>query len=303
MLHARRPVINLRVTQVKPDRPITPRHAWQPFTPRGVAAFAHATGTRLLIVQSFVALAVVMTFLWFLSSRYFPVVGDAIAAVEDEGMITASHWITTNATPRLLAGNRHFEILLDAREQRGPSSTADLSVTVTVPALRICGILGCASVRYEPGYTFMLNRHALAAAWDAWRRPSAALFGIAVFLALFASWWLVALIATPLVKTLVFFTDRRLTWGGSWRLSNAALLAGALVVAAGVFLYGVEAIDLFQLMLFYALHAVCDVILLATSPFFLPKLAAVDRAKNPFATTSPRADKAAPKTHNPFGAP
>ena len=29
-----------------PDKPLTPQHAWQPFTPRGVAAFGSATLTR-----------------------------------------------------------------------------------------------------------------------------------------------------------------------------------------------------------------------------------------------------------------
>jgi hypothetical protein len=231
------------------------------------------------------------------------VVGDAIASVQNEGVITNSRWITTNDVPRVLAGNRHFEITLDAHGQRGLGSTADVSATLTIPALRICGVLGCYAMPYEPGYTFLLNQHALAAAWDAWRKPVASVFGIILFLALFASWWIVALLATPIIKLIVFFTDRQLTWGGSWRMANAALLLGALLVSVGVFLYGVEAIDVFRLALFYVLHLVCDVVMIVLSPFFLPKLTAAERAKNPFATTPDDPEpKASAKKHNPFEA-
>jgi hypothetical protein len=37
------------------DTNIMPRQAWQPFTPRGVAAFAAASLGRLLLVQGLVA--------------------------------------------------------------------------------------------------------------------------------------------------------------------------------------------------------------------------------------------------------
>ena len=52
--------------------------AWQPITPRGIAAFSRANAGRLGVVQLLVAIAVVASVLWFLSQAWFPITRQAI---------------------------------------------------------------------------------------------------------------------------------------------------------------------------------------------------------------------------------
>jgi hypothetical protein len=293
-----------RVTQPKPDKPITPKHAWQPLTPRGIAAFAHASGARSFSVQFIVASIVVATCLWFVSHQLFPVITDAIQALPGESAVQNGRWITTNDTPRRLAGNRWLEIILDRDHRGGITGAADLSVILTARSFRFCGVLGCFELPHEGGYTFTISRGELGPMWEAWRQPAHAILAVSIFLFLFVSWWVLGLGATALVKLIAFFSDRQVTWSGSWRVGNAALLPGALVVAVGIAFYALNAIDLFQLGLFYALHLICDVLFVVGAPAFLPKLTPIERAKNPF-DTAPKetSSDAQPKKPNPFRAP
>ena len=64
-----------------------PQHAWQPFTPRGVAAFAHSSATRLLAVQLVVAALVALSVTWFLSVAWIPVIEEGIRALPETGEI------------------------------------------------------------------------------------------------------------------------------------------------------------------------------------------------------------------------
>lgn len=286
------------MSQAKPDKPITPTQAWQPFTPRGVAAYALTSGTRLFLVQCLVAIIVALTCVWFVALQWAPIVTRAIENFPGSSVIQQGVWTTTNSQPRLLAGNRYLEIILDARNVGGVSGAADVSAIVTVPALRLCGVLGCMTVPYEPDYKFTLTRPELTAWWDAWRRPIESLLGVTVALSVLVSWWLLAIIATPVVKLIAFFADRQVTWGGAWRMANAALLAGAFIVVVGILSYGIGLVDPLRLGLIYALHIVADVALIATSPFFLPKIPKLGR--NPFSTSEPAPANPTPKDKNPF---
>ncbi|HMJ89609.1 MAG TPA: hypothetical protein VK530_07315 [Candidatus Acidoferrum sp.] len=241
--------------------------------------------------------------LWFVTSQWFPVIADAIQSLPGQSVIQNSRLNTGTNAPRLLAGNRRLEISLDPRKEGGVSGAADVRVILTVRSLQFCGVLGCAVLEYEHGYVITLSRSALAPRWDAWREPVAILFSIALILQLLVNWWLLGTIVTPIVKLIAFLTDREVTWGGSWRVGNAALLPGAFIVVLGVVLYGLNAIDLFQFALFYALHLVCDIAFVCTSPFFLPKIGAADRLKNPFSTKpveNPAEPGVPPKDSNPF---
>ena len=55
-----------------------PSFAWEPLTPRGVAAFARASFERLFIVQGLFALLAAAAVVWVLSDGVFPVIDDAI---------------------------------------------------------------------------------------------------------------------------------------------------------------------------------------------------------------------------------
>ncbi len=65
-------------TQIRPV-------AWQPLTPRGVAAFARASGGRLLLVQLLLASLAAAVVVWFLQEAWFPVIHQAIGQLPGQG--------------------------------------------------------------------------------------------------------------------------------------------------------------------------------------------------------------------------
>ena len=60
---------------------------WQPLTFGGVAGFARARWTRLLLLQSIVAVFVAVTVVVLLSRCWFPVVTKAVQGLSDFGAI------------------------------------------------------------------------------------------------------------------------------------------------------------------------------------------------------------------------
>ena len=273
--------------RAQPDKPLTPHHAWQPFTPRGVAAFATSTLTRVVLAQLAVALAVAAAVIWFLRVAWFPVVTAAIQELPATGMIRGEGLIFGGESKLVLAQNERLAIAVNVTGDAGMGHSADLQVTFERNRVAFCGALGCWWRPYPRGYLISFNRPELEPGWGAWRAPALALMALTAVASLYVMWWSLALLYMPLVKLIAFFADRVVTWRGAWRQSAAALLPGALLVAGGIVLYGFAAIDLFQLGLLYALHVVCGFIFVVTSPFFLPKMSAGSRQKNPFDASLP----------------
>jgi hypothetical protein len=268
--------------QNKSDKPLTPRHAWQPLTPRGVAAFAHATSTRLLIVQLVVAAIVTLAVLWFLRTAWFPVVLEAVQQLPETGAIHGGELDFGGSSPKRLAENARLAIIVDSAAAGTAGRTADLEVTFEKERVVICGTAGCWRRPYPRDYIISFNRAQVEAAWGAWRWAVIATVGLATFLLLLVMWWAVGLFYLPLVKVLALFADRRITWGGAWRLGCAALLPGALILAAGIILHGFGIIDLFRFALMYLLHVVAGLAFVVTSPFFLPTVGKSPAGRNPF---------------------
>ena len=87
---------------------------------------------------------------------------------------------------------------------------------------------------------------------------------------LLASWWLLATIYFLPVWLLGFFVNRDLNFRASWKLSGAALLPGALLMAAGILLYDFGAVDLVQFGFIFGAHFVLGWIYLFVSLLFVP---------------------------------
>jgi hypothetical protein len=265
-----------------PDKPLTPPHAWQPFTPRGVAAFGLATFTRVFLVQGIVATLVGFTLIWALRAAWVPVISEAIQQLPDAGEIRRGELSFTNQSPQRLAENSHLAVVIDLDGTREAGHVADVEAAFEKKRVVLRGPLGAWWREYGSEYQFSFNRPELTPWWDARRWTVLALLALALAVSVFVSWWALALCYVPLVKFIAFFADRAVTWGGAWRVAAAALLPGACLVVLGMLLYGSGVIPLFQFGLIYALHIVAGLVFVITSPFFLPKIFTAPGAKNPF---------------------
>lgn len=285
---------------------LTPRHAWQPLTPRGVAAFAPATFTRLFLAQLTVAALVGLAVIWFLHAEWFPVVRQAIGKLPDDSMIQGGALRWTGATPAILAENRMLALVVDVEDAGGTGRSADMTIVLHKNRLTFCSLAGCWEVGYPAGWRVGLNRPELEPWWGAWHWPILAVVVLLVMVALLAGWAVLATVYFPFAKLAGFFADRELTWAGSWRLAGAALLPGAFLNMAGLFFYSIHALDLIHLGLIYVLHIVCGWVFIAASPFFLPKEPAVAAAAlNPFVSPAPPepGPPSKPELENPFSSP
>ena len=260
-----------------------PAFAWQPLTPRGVAAFATASLGRLLVVQLVVALLSSAAVVWFLHAAWFPIIGEAVSQLPAAGEIRSGTLAWTGVSPASLAEGQVLALTVDLKHEGRARSPAHIQVEFGEKDCEVFSLLGFVKGPYPPEWVVAFNRDGLVPWWGAWEP---ALLGITVVLvvsALMLVWATLATVYALPVWLLGFFANRQLTLPGSWRLSGAALLPGALVFSAAIVLYGVGAFGLIELAAAAAAHVLVGWIYLISSPLRLPVHPAVAAAKaNPF---------------------
>lgn len=257
--------------------------AWQPLTPRGVAAFAVAPWRRLLLVQFIVALLVAAGVAWFGYDRYVPVIANAIFKLPAEGQIRNQQLDWRGASPVMLEENS-FLALSVSLEQRGQvRSVADVQVEFSRSQVTIYSLFGYVELPYPSGWIIPVNQEQLQPLWGAWLPAALALVLLGVVLGLFLTWFaLAALYALP-VWWLGFFLDRGLRWRGSWKLSGAALLPGALLMLLAISCYDLGVMNLVGLLSVCGAHFLVGWVYLILGLLAAPRVAA-GAARNPFAT-------------------
>jgi len=282
------------------DRPL--QSAWQPLTPRGVAAFAGASGGRLLLVQAVCAGVLAAAVTWCIQAAWFPTLAQAVQNLPEQGEIRQGQLDWPAAAPQWLAQGRFLAVAVDPEHSgvlRGP---ADVQVELGRRSVRLVSLLGYVDLEYPPLGQVALTRAEAVPWWGAWSPAILAGCFSVTFAGLLAGWTLLATLYGLPVWLLGFFANRELTLVGSWRLAGAALLPGALLVALAVWLYGAGVLDLLRLLAVAAFHVVVGWIYLCASPLQLPRVGGmVSPRGNPFASAGdPRQAAARPPPDNPF---
>ena len=258
-----------------------PKFAWEPFTPRGVAAFARASLERLLVVQSILALIAMATVVWLLASGFFPTVDAAIRSLPEKGDIQRGQLDWRGESPAVLAEGHFLSFSVDAQHTRQLRLPAQFQFEFGGGSLVIISLLGELEIPYPADQSFYFNRRDAQPVWGAWSPNILALAAIGVFFGLLLTWWLLASVYFFPVWLVSYFTDRDLTFRASWKLAGAALLPGALLLSLGLSLYGLGVFDLVQLAFAFTMHFIVGWIYLFISPMFLNR-ALPGEKKNPF---------------------
>jgi hypothetical protein len=261
--------------------------AWLPLTPRGVAAFAHATNGRLLVVQFIVALLAAVVVGWFLHDECFPTVSGAIEQLPSGGEIRSSRLDWRGESPQMLAEGKFLALTVDADHTGGLRSSADVQVEFGRENFRIRSLLGMMEWRYPAGWVIEVNRDELKPRWGAWRPAllAGAVAGTAA--ALMLCWWLVAAVYGLPVWLAGFYANRDLNFTRSRRLAGAALMPGALLMTAGILFYGLGTMDLVALIFVFGVHCVAGWVYLVVGLFSVPRCSDVAaQRKNPFVASN-----------------
>ena len=263
------------------DAPAT-RTAWEPITPRGVAAFAHARLRRLLLVQLIVALIVGAGGAWLLHNGFFPVVTSAIEQLPAQSEVRRGKLEWNGNSPQLLADGNFLSFALDLEHSGEVRSLAHFQVEFGRTNLLAHSLLGYSSIDYPDNWIIAFNRPELLPRWGAWRPIFLALAVLGTVVYLMASWCVLATLYCAPVWLLGFFSNRDLTLQNSWRLAGAALMPGAFAMLVAIFFYGIGMLDLVQMGFVLVVHILIGWIYLWVSMFFVPLIGEANGARNPF---------------------
>jgi len=262
----------------------SPTFAWQPLTPRGVAAFADARLRRLLLVQFVVAALVAGAVVWFVRDVWFPQVREAIRQLPAQGEIRRGKLAWRGDSPVQLAGDRFLAIVVDLNHEAEVGHEADVCVEFGQTDFQVVSLLGYWPVAYPKGWVIALNRAELEPWWGAWQPAILAGAALACVAALMLAWAILAAVYCAPALLVAFFANRNLNWRGAWKLASAAQMPGALLMIAATFFYGVGFLDIVRLGACFGLHPVLAWVYVVVGPLFRPRLQAAELARgNPFA--------------------
>lgn len=255
---------------------------WEPFTPRGVAAFARSRLSSLLAVQAVVALAAAFLVVWVLDHGFAPTITQAIEQLPASGRISEGNLTLTDSNPRMLAWGNFLAIDLDLHHSGEVRSPAQFQFEFGGDSLLIISLFGELELDYPPGQSFYFNRVDLEPKWAAWKPDLLGMAGVGVFLALMLTWTLLATLYMWPVWLAGFFANRDLSLIQSWKLAGATLMPGAMIMGLSIWFYGEGVFDLIRLFFGFAMHLLVGWIYVLISPVFLPG-AKSELAENPFA--------------------
>ncbi len=262
--------------------------AWEPLTPRGVAAFSKATFGRLLLVELVIALLAAGVVVWCLATAWVPTVREAIHQLPEQGAIRNGELTSPRTSREPLASGRNLTFVVAADGRADWVASGGLRIEFHQRYLRVCSLLGCAVVDYPRDWRVEFNRLELEPWWGAWEPVLLGITAVVVVLGLLMGWGLRASVFCWIVRLIAFFNDRDLNVAGSWRLAAATAMPGALLLTAGILLHGLGAFDLIHLLILAVVHLVLGWVYLIVCPLSLPRLpAARGRLANPFAGPRP----------------
>ncbi len=258
--------------------------AWQPLTPRGVAAFGLAPPGRLLLLQVGFAVLAAAVLTWLLYTAWYPVIGQAVSRLPPEAQIRKARLSWPAGAPRVLAENRFLALVVDSRHSGAARSPAHLQVELGESDIRFFSLFGSSQITYPEGWVVGLNAQEAGPWWGAWAPVFLATAALGTVGGLLASWAVLASIYWLPVWLVGFYADRELGMRASWRIAAAAQLPGCLLLATAMLLYSFAALDLVQLSAAFGLHFVLSWMFLVWAPLSLPRRgAAPGLGPNPFA--------------------
>jgi len=262
--------------------PVESVTAWEPLTPRGVAAFARARLSRLLLVQFVIASLAAAAVVWFLSDGCFPAVRAAIRNLPAAGAIRSGRLDWPDNAPRLLAGGRFLAFIVDPNHSGQIQSPADLQIEFGRETVRVSSLFGYAEWNYPADWIIAFNRTELEPLWGAWEPEWLGIMVLAVVAGLMLSWTVLATIYFLPAWLLGFLANRRLNFRGSWKLAGAALMPGAMLFTTAIGLYDFGVFGLIQFCFLFGAHVALGWIYLPLSQLFLLRIDAKPPAGNPF---------------------
>lgn len=261
-----------------------PPLAWQPFTPRGVAAFAQAPVGRLLAIQLVLAILTAAIVVWVVHGVWYPVISAAINGLPAQGQISAGTLEWAGENPARLGDGRFLALTVDLKHEAGVRVPAHIQVEFGRRDFWVISFFGFLPRAYPATLNFPFNKTDLVPWWGAWAPAILGLLALGTIVALLLAWTVLASLYCVPVWLIAFFADRSLSFGGSWRVAGASLMPGAVLMVVTIFFYGLGTLGLIELFALFAAHWIVGWVYAWAGALRAPRQTAVSAAKgNPFA--------------------
>lgn len=256
----------------------------EPFTPRGIAAFARAGFRRLLVAQFIFAFLAATAVAYFIYNACFPAVQAAIDNLPLTGQIQSGRLVWSGG-PQKLADGPFLAFNVDPdHSSQWRSTISDFQVEFGEDTIRVKSLFGYVDFCYPSVATLPFNQPQLDPLWNAWRAEILFLIVAATVVILPAIWWVVALVYFLPVWLVGFLANRAINLPASLKLSCSALLPGALLMTAAIVLYGLGFLNLITFCFVFAAHFVLQWLYLLFGLFFFPRASTATPKGNPFKT-------------------
>lgn len=281
----------------------------QPFTWRGLAALAVQPAGRFAVWCLVTAAVLGGAAGRFYAVAWQPALDAAVRQLPATGEIRDGRLVWPADTVTELARTRHLALRVNPPSAPVTGQAADVEVELLSGDLTLQSLFGYWAVRYPSGWVIALNRPEVEPLWLTWRPYLPVLVGMGMALGALGLWFVLGLVAAPLLRVWTALIRRDVTLGGCWRLSVGALLPGGWIVAGGLVLYAAHGFRLLDWLVVFVLGHGVDLVLWLGAPWCLPRrirpapfggeTAGVERP----ATSSPFAEPVGASTDNPFAVP
>ena len=263
-----------------------PRPAWQPFTPKGLAAFSTTTFGRVFLLLCVTALIGAGTFVWFLHTAWYPAIRAAIHELPAQGQIIHQELNTPRVSSEPLAEHRFLGFVVLIGDARETDLNSHIGVKFRKKGVDVCSLFGCWRLAYPPGWTIEFNRTDLEPGWGAWEPVVTVIAALGTFLGLLIIWFALGSLYCLAPWIVARVHKRHLTLAGSWRMCSASVVPGTFLLVAAIWLYGLGVLDLLQFFVLAIVHIILAWLCIVFAWRALPGATPKSILNNPFAASS-----------------
>lgn len=246
-----------------------PVKAWQPLTFGGVARYGHDWVGRIFFACLVVSILTGSTVIWAVTRTWFPVIEEAITRLPIGAVIRGGR--LTAPQPVQLAENLFLALRLDPVGEGAPPSLADVQIVFAPYEIRFRSLFGAAALPYRPEWTVQLSQADFGPKWDAWRPAMLANLFFGTVVALFLSWIALGILYSIPVWILALLLKRSISLWGSWKLSVAGLLPGAILMTVAIGVYALGQVRATELIIAWIVHFIVGWIFIIGATVRLPR--------------------------------
>ena len=227
-----------------------------PLTFGGVASFAQKSARWFLLVWFLTALLSAGICLHFLESRWVPVIESTMGELPENLRLSEGVMSALPSPVPLQRDNGFLSLVLAGSDEFQGNMSADLQVTVAPDGLRLRSLLGYLTLPYPPDLELPLASTEVKPWWNARKTVFRVASLIIVSVVLLLTWATLATVYYLPLTLALFFADRSLQVGKTWRLAGSLLVPGALMMSLAILLYTFHLLNLLGLLLTAVLHIV-----------------------------------------------